>query len=169
MGAPAGRARGFSLIELVLVMVVFGIVAAVAAPVVGSGFQAYFTGRDISEVDWQARVALERMTRELRAMRAPSDLVITAAGDIAFVDLDGNTIRYCLGAVGSCAGAAGDLMRNGQPLASGISGLDFSFLTRSAGPTATAAQVYYVTVAFTATRNATSKAHRATVSPRNFP
>jgi prepilin-type N-terminal cleavage/methylation domain-containing protein len=169
MGAHTRRARGFSLIELVMVMVVFGIVAAVAAPVVSSGFQAYFTGRDIAEVDWQARVALERMTRELRAMRAPSDLVITAADDIAFVDLDGNTIRYCMGAVGGCAGTAGDLMRNGQPLAIGISNLDFSFLTRAAVATATPAQVYYVTVAFSATRNATSKAHRTTVSPRNFP
>lgn len=168
MGAPPRGSRGFTLFELVMVMVLFGIVAAVAAPVVSSGFQAYFTGRDIAEVDWQARVALERMTRELRAMRAPSDLVITAADDIAFADVDGNLIRYCL-AGGGCAGAAGDLMRNGQPLASGISALDFSFLTRSASPTATPAQVFYVTVAFSATRNATSKGHRTTVSPRNFP
>jgi prepilin-type N-terminal cleavage/methylation domain-containing protein len=168
MGARARRPRGFTLIELVMVMVLFGIVAAVAAPVVSSGFQAYFTGRDIAEVDWQARVAIERMTRELRAMRAPADLVITAADDIAFVDVEGTLIRYCM-AGGGCAGAAGDLMRNGQPLASGISGLDFSFLTRTASPTATAAQVYYVTVAFSATRNTTSKAHRTTVSPRNFP
>lgn len=169
MGAKARPARGFSLIELVMVMVLFGIVAAVAAPVLSSGFQAYFAGRDISEVDWQARVAIERMSRELRAIRAPADLVINAAGDIAFVDVDGNPIRYCLGAVGTCPGVTGDLMRNAQPLASGISGLDFSFLTRAAGATATPAQVYYVTVAFTATRNATSKAHRTTVSPRSFP
>lgn len=169
MGAQARPARGFSLIELVMVMVLFGIVAAVAAPVLSSGFQAYFTGRDISEVDWQARVAIERMTRELRSIRAPADLVITSADNIAFVDSDGNPIRYCMGAVGSCPGAAGELMRNAQPLASGISGLDFSFLTRTAGATATPAQVYYVTVAFTATRNATTKAHRITVSPRNFP
>lgn len=169
MGGTARRSRGFSLIELVMVMVLFGIVAAVAAPVVSSGFQAYFTGRDISEVDWQARVAMERMTRELRSIRAPSDLVITSAGDIAFVDSDGNPIRYCLGTVGSCPGAAGELMRNAQPLASGVSGLDFSFLTRAAGATAVPAQVYYVTVAFNTTRNATSKAHRITVSPRNFP
>jgi prepilin-type N-terminal cleavage/methylation domain-containing protein len=162
-------ARGFTLMELVMVMVLFGIVAAVAAPVMSSSFQAYFTGRDIAEADWQARVAIERMTRELRAMRAPSDLVITAADNISFVDADGTPIRFCAGGGGGCGGAAGDLMRNGQPLASGISSLGFSFLTRSATPTAIAAQVYYVTVSFTATRGTISKAHRTTVSPRNFP
>ncbi len=169
--APAGRARehGFSLFELVMVIVIFGMVAAVAAPLIGSAFQAYFTGRDIAETDWQARVAIERMTRELRTIRAPADLAIASASDIAFVDIDGNPIRYCQGAVGACPGAAGELMRNAQPLAVGIGGLAFSFLTRGAGGTGVPAQVFYVTVDFTATQNAVTKAYQVTVSPRNFP
>jgi prepilin-type N-terminal cleavage/methylation domain-containing protein len=169
MGARREAAAGFSLIELVMVMVVFGIVAAIAAPVMSSGFQAYFTGKDIAEVDWQARVAVERMTRELRAVRAPADLALASAGDLTFVDVEGNSIRYCLGAVGTCPGAAGELMRNAQPLATGIGALTFAFLTRGAGATANPALAFYVTAAFTATRNATSKAHQITVSPRNFP
>jgi prepilin-type N-terminal cleavage/methylation domain-containing protein len=165
----ARRGRGFTLVELLMVIVLFGIVAAFAAPAMQSGFRAYFTGRDISEADWQARVALERMTRELRAVRAPADLALAAAGDLTFVDLDGNSIRYCMGAIGGCPGAAGELMRNAQPLASGVSGLTFSFLTRTGGATGSAALAYYVSASFDATHQTITKSHQVTIAPRNFP
>lgn len=165
----ARREHGFSIVELVLVLIVFGILAAVAAPLLRTGFEAYATGRDIAETDWQARVAAERMTRELRAIRTPADLTITSASDVTFIDLDGATVRYCMGAVGGCPGTAGELMRNNEPLANGITALAFSFLTRAGAPTGAPAQVYYVTVDYTATQNAVTKSFRATVSPRNFP
>jgi len=166
----AARAqRGFSFIELVMVIVVFGIVAAVAAPLLNNAFRAYFTGKDIAETDWQARVAIERMTRDLRGIRAPVDITMTSASDMSYVDTDGNAVRYCQGAVGGCPGAAGDLMRNGQALASGVSGLAFSYLTRAGAATATPASVFYVTVAFTDPQNNVVKSYSATVSPRNFP
>ena len=163
------RGGGFTLVELLMVIVLFGIVAAFAAPVMQGGFRSYFTGRDISEVDWQARVALERMTRELRMARAPADLVLASADDLTFVDLDGNSVRYCAGAVGTCPGAAGELTRNSQPLATGIGSLTFSFLTRTGGATATPALAYYVSVSFTATRNTITSTYQSTVAPRNFP
>lgn len=162
-------ARGFSLFELVITIVVLGIIAAAAAPFLTASFQGYFTGRDIAETDWHARVAIERMSRELRTIRAPADLTITSASDISFTDIDGNLIRYCMGGVGGCPGAAGELTRNAQPLAIGVTGLTFSFLTRAAAATAAAAQVYYVTTEFTLTRSSVTKAYRFTVSPRNFP
>ena len=164
-------ARGFSLLEMIMVMVVLGIVAAVAAPFLSASFQSYFTGKDISETDWQARVALERMSRELRSVRAPagSNLIITSASDITFTDVDGNSTCYCMGGVGGCSGAVGELTRNSQPLATGISALTFSFLTQGGAATAVAANVFYITVAFTATQNTINKSFQATVSPRNFP
>jgi prepilin-type N-terminal cleavage/methylation domain-containing protein len=163
------RERGFSLLELVLVIVLFGTLGATAAPLLRQGLQAYLTGRDIAETDWQARVATERMTRELRAIRAPADLTAASASDITFVDIDGDSIRYCQGGVGGCPGAAGELMRNGAPLASGIGALAFSFLSRAAGATGAPASAFYVSVTFTATQNDVTKSYRTTVSPRNFP
>ena len=159
---------GFSLFESIMVIVVLGIVTAAAAPFISAGFQSYFTGKDISETDWQARVALERMSRELRSVRAPADLIISSANDITFTDVDGNSTRYCMGSVGGCPGAVGELTRNSQPLATGISALTFSFLTKTGAVTAVAANVFYITVAFTATQNTTVKSFQATVSPRNF-
>lgn len=160
---------GFSLLELVMVIILLSIAAAVAAPFIANGFKAYFTGRDLVETDWQARVALERITRELRTVRAPADLSILSASDLTFIDIDGNSIRYCMGAVGTCSGASGELTRNAQPLATGISGLSFSYLTKAAASTVTPSQVFYVIVDFTATQGLNSRAYQATISPRNFP
>ena len=154
-----------------MVMVILGIIAAIGAPMIGNGFKAYFTAKDITEMDGQARLALERMTRELRSVRAPADLTLLPANRITFVDVDGNIISYCMGAVAPCPGAAGDLMRNNQPLASGISNLAFTYLDRAPtpAPTAIAAAVYYIGVSFTATQGTVNKPYQATVSPRNFP
>ena len=163
------NARGFSLIELIMVIVVFGIIAVVAAPLISNAVRAFVTGRDIAETDWQARVAVERMTRELRTIRAPADLTITSASVITFIDVNGTAIRYCQATIGTCPGALGELMRNTEALASGISGLTFSYLTRAGAVTAVPAQVFYVTVAFTATQNAISKTFQVSVGPRNFP
>ncbi len=163
------RRAGFSLIEMIMVIIVLGVIAAVAAPALSNAFRAYFTGKDIAETDWQARAALERMSRELRTVRSPADLVITSGSDLSFTDIDGNVIRYCLGAVGTCPGAAGNLMRNSQSLASGVSGLTLSYLTRAGAATGVAAQVFYIVTGFTLTQNTASKTFTATVSPRNFP
>jgi prepilin-type N-terminal cleavage/methylation domain-containing protein len=161
--------QGFSLIELIVVIVVFGIIAATGAQLMGNGFRAYFAGKDMTEMDSQARVALERMTRELRSVRVPADLTVAPTNEITFVDAGGNTIRYCMGTVGTCPGAAGELIRNIQPLAGGVSGLVFSYLDRAGVATVTPALVFYITVNFTAAQGAISKAFQATVSPRNFP
>ena len=161
--------RGFTLVEVVAAIVLFGIVAAMTARVLSQGFQSFIMGRNLAETDWQARVALERMTRELRIIRAPADIIMTSGSDLTFTDLDGNAIRFCMGAVGTCPGAAGDLTRNTQALATGVSGLAFSYLTRTGAATATPAQVYYVVIAFTATQGSMSKSYQAVVSPRNFP
>ena len=161
------RVAGFSLIELVIVIVLLGIVSAVAAPFAINAFNAYFTGRDLVETDWQARVALERMTRELRTVRAPAAITMTSASDLTFVDIDGTSVRYFMS---NCVLTICELTRNTQPLATGISGLAFSYLQRD-GKTTTAApaSVYYVVVDFTATQGANSRPYQATVSPRNFP
>ena len=100
---------------------------------------------------------------------------MTSASDLSFVDVDGNSIRYCMGAVGTCPGVTGELIRFSQPLiwqplATGISGLAFSYLANDGKTTtATPATVYYVGVALTATQGTISKNYQIMVSPRNFP
>ena len=66
------RQLGFSLIELIVVIVVLGIVASMGAIVVRDGMLGYLRGREITSADWQGRLALERITRELRDVAPPA-------------------------------------------------------------------------------------------------
>ena len=158
--------RGFTLIEMVLVIVLVGIIAMVGAQLMATGFSLYFTGRDTMIVDAQARLALERMTRELRTVQSATGLTMAPATEISFTDLDGTAVRYCIGG-GTCPGVAGDLMRNTQVLAGGVSALSFVYLNSAGTVTATPAQVLYIGVNFTATQGGVISTYRATVSPRN--
>ena len=151
--------RGFSLIEMVLVIVIVGIISTVGAQLMGTGFQLYFTGRDTLSVDAQARLALERMTRELRTVRPVTGLTMTPATQITFTDETGTAVQYVLG--------GGNLMRNTQVLAGGVTGLGFVYLDSAGAVTATAAQVFYISVQFTVTQGEVISTYRATVSPRN--
>src|SRR5450759_3520806 len=94
------RQPGFSLVELIVVIVVLGIVASMGAVVVRDGMLGYLRGREITSADWQGRLALERITRELRDVAAPGSASIdpTSCGSqrFSFSDIYANQIAYSL-------------------------------------------------------------------------
>ncbi|MGH8750772.1 MAG: PulJ/GspJ family protein [Burkholderiales bacterium] len=155
--------RGFTLIEFVVVLIILAILATVGSVVLGRGISTYFGGRDITLADWQARVALERMTRDLREVRSPADLTTITATQITFNDLLLNNVTYTL--------AANTLTRNGIPLADNVSALNLSYLQRNGQTTAAAAAVvYYITAQITVTDvNGATVIYRDSVHPRIFP
>ncbi len=168
--------RGFTLIEMVMVIIVLSVLTGLGANLLASGFRAYFMGQDLSEGNWHGRVAMERMTRELREARAPADLTIVPATEITFIRSDNVAVRYCLAGVGTCpAGPANTLMRISgplqDPLADNISALDFTYLQGDGvnAPIAPPADVRYVTVAVTVTLGDTNFILRDTIRPRSFP
>jgi prepilin-type N-terminal cleavage/methylation domain-containing protein len=156
------RHSGFTLVELVISIVLVGILAGLGAQMLGRTFEIYALGRESAQGDWQGRLALERITRDLRMALGRASLAIVPATAITFSDMDGNNVNYVL--------AGNQLQRNGRALADDISALQFTYL-RSDGRTAEAAdpnQVYYVTVAFNVTRAGVAVPTRATVRPRGF-
>lgn len=156
---PNLRQPGFSLIELIVVIVVLGIVASMGAVVVRNGMLAYLRGREITSADSQSRLALERIARELRdaAVIAPGSC---SASTFAFSDINAAPVSYTL--------SAATLLRNGQPLADTVAGLRFYCLTSAVQPTATPSAAYYVTVSMVVSTDNTSATYRTTVKPRNF-
>jgi prepilin-type N-terminal cleavage/methylation domain-containing protein len=170
--------RGWTLVEMVTVVIIFLVLAAVGANLVSGQFRSYFLARDITNADAQSRVAFERMTRELRQVRSATatDLDVASATQVRFIDADGNGVCFYRDA------ATNRLMRSGdgpasacgttspQPLSDFATGLNFFYYTND-GKTTTAvpASVYYVTVKVSVQDNDVSDTLRATIHPRNFP
>lgn len=155
------KERGFTLVEMLVVIVVLGIMVSIGSVLMMEGFNSYFKAKDYSTSDWQARVAMARMTRELRSATS-GGLTISPANEITFIDTNNNSIRYYR--------SGNILMRNTQPLADGISGLSFSYLQNNGRTNAAnAATVYYITVGLTASSGSINQQIRATIHPRNIP
>jgi len=167
-------ARGATLVEMIIVIVIFGIVASIGVLILGRSFETYQITREVTNVDGHGRVALERLTRELREIRSTADLefTITPATQLKFIDADGGAVCFYL--------AGGRLMRSAdgpggtcgttspQPLADNASGLNFYF-TQNDGTDATlASNVYYIAVSFTVSNGPVSEPYRVSVQPRRF-
>ncbi|MBF0425532.1 MAG: type II secretion system protein [Magnetococcales bacterium] len=60
------RCAGFTLVEILLVILIMGILTGISAPLIGNYVEAYLQARDLNGVTSQGRLAMARMTRELR-------------------------------------------------------------------------------------------------------
>lgn len=168
--AACRRTAGFTLIEMIMVIVLTGIIFAIGGTLLSEAMRAYFRGQDITDADWQGRLAFERMTRELRAIRSVSaaDLALPAADRLQFRDAGGNPVCFYL--------SGGRLMRSAdapgaacttdpQPLADNVSGLSFTFWDSAGG---TIGAPYYIAAALTITTGDYSGNFRSTVRPRSL-
>jgi hypothetical protein len=144
-----------------------GIVASLGVVVVRDGMLGYLRGREMTSADWQGRLALERITRELRDVAAPnySNIAATSCGTSTFTfsDIRSTLISYTQSTT--------TLLRNGQPLADNlaINGLRF-YCLQSDGQTysTVSSAAYYISVSMVVATANTSATYRSTVKPRSF-
>ena len=129
---------GFTLIELIIVIVLLGILVAGSGNLLSQGFKSFFVGKDIINANWQASVALERMIRDLHAVRSPSDITTATATTLQIVDLDGNTITYQV--------TGNQLQRNSQFIANGIQSINFNYYDKNGITTALRDSIRYVAI-----------------------
>ena len=162
--------RGFTLAELLTAMAVLGLLLAGLFLTLQQGQSAYLYGAGRAEVQQNARVALERMLRELRDA---SSVATASANDIKFTFLDDTstlvTVEYSL----SGASAPYLLHRNqtvpalaGQPdtLVGGVSNFTVTYYDITNVATTTAANVYAVDILITTRSEDTTL---ASYSPAN--
>lgn len=155
------RQSGFTLIEMIMVIVILGIVATVAGQMLAASFYSYLAAEALSEADGQAHVAMARLQRELQHIRSTADLATMGASQISYTAMDGTAVTI------NQAGT--QLQRNGQPLAEGIGALSFTYLQADAQAVATAAaDVRYVAVAMTQTHKGVNRSLAALVYARNL-
>ena len=164
------------MIEMIVVIVVMGAIFAAGGLVLGRAFESYALTQDATNVDWQGRVAIERMVREARNIRSRTPIDLTFAANpmtqLQFYDADNNAV--CLfvnggrlwrspNAPGSACVTAG-----GQPLADNVSSLSVYYFTNAGVAPASVDQVYFITATLAVTEGSVSETYRATVQPRRF-
>ena len=133
--------RGLTLAELLVVVAAIGLLLAGALAIQQSGFYLYFFGSSRVETLQNARTALARMARELKAASSVSSNPLSAS-DLQFSGLDvvGNTVTIRYQLVGS------DLQRTeganpAEILIGGVEALTFAYRDSTDAVTTVAAAV----------------------------
>jgi len=115
--------EGFTLIEIVVVCVLIGIIAAVIIPPLHQGVQSFAVTETRGDLTSQARQAATRMIRELRNIQKEADntpnISTANVASITFVDVLDNTITFSL--------SGSTVQRNSNPLVEQVSSLQFRY------------------------------------------
>ena len=162
------KSNGFTLIELIIVIVIIGIISGIAALIIMQGVKAYSDENTRSDMHYQARLAVERMAREIRLIRSQTvgDISTMNPADISFTDIQNNRVRFQL-SVGTVRRSP-DNGVTWQTLASGVTALNFSYLQQDGVTAATAATLWFVVIDVTDQQGSETLQMRTRVHPRNF-
>src|SRR5258708_16989779 len=168
---------GWTMVELVVVIVILGSVAAIGTGLLSSIFRSYLATRDMTSSDGQARAAFERMTRELRQARSATatDLDVASTAQVRFIDTDGNGVCFYRDAANNrlMRSADGPATACGTtsapPLSDFVAGLLFPYYLNDGRPTpAPPTPGYDGTGHLDVHGHNVSDTLRATIHPRNF-
>jgi len=125
--------KGFTLVELVLSIALIALVAFLIAPMFISGVRSYSLVADRKAALAEARLAMDRMTQEIRLIPSTDDITTWDAGQITFNKPTENNITYTL--------AGGNLTRNGAIMAENVDSLAFSYLDQNGDPAVAKADI----------------------------
>lgn len=113
MKRDLNKAKGFTLLEVILVLVLVGIVSAVAGMGIVRAVDGYMFARDNSSMTQKAQLALSRMTREMVEIQGVttaggSSIMFTApmgaVSDNRTIGLVGTTVKIAEGATALASG-----------------------------------------------------------------
>jgi prepilin-type N-terminal cleavage/methylation domain-containing protein len=165
---PTPNSKGFTLVEIVITIVLIGILSGIAAMIILQGVRAYSDEQTRSDVHYQARLAVERMAREIRMTRSTTDITTFTASDLRFTKVDGSIsgFNWSNPTLNRWNGAGNDV------LASGVTAFSFSYY-RNDGVTLAAlpadlSLLWFIDISMTDTQGSETLQMRTRVHPRNF-
>ncbi|MBF0096397.1 MAG: prepilin-type N-terminal cleavage/methylation domain-containing protein [Magnetococcales bacterium] len=90
---PLRQRGGFTLLEMVLTIIILGLIVGVGTPVLVSGYQSFLLGTSIQRADAVARLAMERISRELRnGLQATVTPLALNSASVQFTNSDGDAV-----------------------------------------------------------------------------
>ncbi|KTD50720.1 Tfp pilus assembly protein PilW [Legionella quateirensis] len=135
--------KGFTLIEMIMVMVLSGIIFAIASVMLNAGFTSYFTGINVTGLNNQAALVMARMTKELE--QAVSFSVINSS-NVSFTTSNGESITYTWVSPGPTLTRTGI---SSQPLSDVVTGFALTYYQSDFNSTSTLALVRAITINMT--------------------
>jgi type II secretory pathway pseudopilin PulG len=127
---------GFTLADLLVGMALMGLVLAAIVSIQESALRVYVMGSNTLEAQQNARIALERLSREIR--ETPTGVTVMAAISVTFTDQAGALVTWSRN--------GSELQRNGAVVIGGIQDLTFTYRDLANAVTATPANVRRVDV-----------------------
>jgi len=165
----APNSKGFTLIEIVITIVLVSILSGLAAVIILQGVKAYSAEQIRSDVHYQAKLAVERMAREIRTIRSATaaDITTMTATNLQFNNISGNNIQFQR----SGASAPYTLLRNADVLATHVQSMTLSYFANDGTTVVTSgtvANLWFVVIDVTDQQGSDSLQIRTRVHPRNF-
>lgn len=162
------HSKGFTLVEIIITIVIVAIIAGIAAMIIAQGVRGYSAEQSRSDVHYQARLAVERMAREIRLVRSQTAADITTMNPTLFqyTDIMGNQMGFRLN--GNNVERTQDNAVTWQALASNATALTFTYLQQDGVTAAAATNLWYVVIDVTDTQGAETLEIRTSVHPMNF-
>src|SRR3989304_9709026 len=139
---PKIKNRGFTLMEMVIVIIVTLILVPIAATILAQEFKIFYVGQNLANADWQGRVALDRMTRDIRAA---TSITTAGANSIVFTNIDGVAVSYSRGGTNNTQ-LIYSTASNPQILANNIAGLTFVYYGQDGITQAVGNSIRYITI-----------------------
>ncbi len=156
----ASRRRGTTLMELVMVMVIVGIVGAASSVAVLESMRLYASSMPRMEGTYQSDLMLQRLRRDVRALGDTATVTDFGSERFSFVREDGEPVSYAFD--------GGDLTRNGQLLATNLSGFGFRYLGAAGLASSDPSELYLLEVEYVIERGGQQLPGYAMVHPRSL-
>ena len=159
------RTAGFTLIEIVITIVLVSIIAGIGAMIIMQGVMGYSTGYQLDNLHYQARLAMERMEREIRLIQDQgADITTMTATSLQFIDVNNapTGFSWTSPTLSRWNGAGYDT------LATGITALSFIYLQQDGVTAATTANVWFINISMTSQQGSDRLVMQSRVHPRNF-
>lgn len=142
--------RGFTLIEIIIVMTLTSIVAGIGATILIAGFNAYRTNQVMIPIATKANIAMNNMIREFKSALAVNSV---GSSSLSIVNHNGNNVSYLFSGntISRTESGVGT-----QTLCNAVTAFSLGYYNSNYSVTASPGQVRYISISLTINHNGTN-------------